>query len=146
MNFKEDVEFYLGKNRTFNYYGFDIMNDDITEEEEEEEEEEENASTKTDDVCPKCGKKACECKCSCGENKASVPADFGVTPEEIEMIKLIRKNGLGGNFVAETPEEKEMLKLAAKISKTKATVDDKTAGYAPSCKTKTVKESILNLR
>lgn len=140
MNFKEDVEFYLGKNRSFDYYGFDLMNDNIAEEDESSDE---NASTETDDVCPKCGKKACECKCSCG--KASVPADLGATPEEIEMIKLIKKNGgLGGKFVAETPEEKEMLKLAAKIAKTKATVDDKTAGFAPSCKT--VKESILKLK
>lgn len=78
------------------------------------------------------------------------PADFGSTPEEIEMIKLIKKNGgLGGKFVPETPEEKEMLKLAAKLvakSKSKASVkNDHTAGFAPSCGTekKNLKEEIL---
>lgn len=85
----------------------------------------------------------------CHASAGTPPADFGATPEEIEMIKLIKKNGgLGGKFVAETPEEKEMLKLAAKLagSKPKASVkDDKGAGYAPSCGTekKNLKEEIL---
>ena len=77
----------------------------------------------------------------------TAPSDFGATPEEIEMIKLIKKNGgLGGKFVAETPEEKEMLKLATKIAGSKAAVkDDHTAGFAPSVGTKkSIKEEILS--
>lgn len=46
MSFKENVEFYLkyGKNKSFNYYGFDIANDSIAEEEDEDNKE---ASVKT---------------------------------------------------------------------------------------------------
>ncbi len=166
MSFKEDVEFYLGLNKKFDYYGFDIANDSIAEEDEEEEE---TASVKTKDKCPVCGKAKCACKSSkrtgtpeeedddgWHASTGAMPADFGATPEEIEMLKLIKKNGgFGNNFVPETPEEKEMLKLAAEICKSKkskaAVKDDKTAGYAPSCDTscdttskKSLKEEILN--
>ena len=127
MNFKEDVEFYLKNNKGFNYYGFDIENGSIAEEDgsEEENSSDSEASVKTKEkkVCPKCGKKPCECEASLRTNTHgeedddgwhastnTAPSDFGATPEEIEMIKLIKKNGgLGGKFVAETPEEKEML-------------------------------------
>ena len=151
MSFKEDVEFYLGRQNKFDYYGFDIENDDIAEEDEEGGEEEASVKTKKKKNCPECGKEPCECSMKTsthGEedddgwhaSANTPPADFGATPEEIEMLRLIRKNGgLGGKFVPETPEEKEMLKLAAKIAasktKPKASVDDKTAGYAPSCDT-----------
>lgn len=170
MNFKEDVEFYLKNNKGFNYYGFDIENSSIAEEDGSEEETEASvktkekcgASVKTKEkkVCPKCGKKPCECEASLKTNTHgeedddgwhastnTAPSDFGATPEEIEMIKLIKKNGgLGGKFVAETPEEKEMLKLAAKIAGSKAAVkDDHTAGFAPSIETKkSIKEEILS--
>lgn len=85
----------------------------------------------------------------CCASTGTPPKDFGATPEEIEMIKLIRKNGgFGGSFKPETPEEVEMLKLAKSWTKksTKASVkDDKGAGYAPACKTsnKNLKEEIL---
>ena len=164
MNFKEDVEFYLKNNKGFNYYGFDIENGSIAEEDgsEEESSSDSEASVKTKEkkVCPKCGKKPCECEASLRTNTHgeedddgwhastnTAPSDFGATPEEIEMIKLIKKNGgLGGKFVAETPEEKEMLKLAAKIAGSKAAVkDDHTAGFAPSIETKkSIKEEILS--
>lgn len=139
MNFKDEVNFYLNK-QSKDYYGFDLMNDNIWEEEE---------------TCPKCGKTKKDCKCKGsvqtkthgeeddgGNWHASVPADFGATPEEIEMIKLIKKNKGLGKFNPETPEEKEMLKLAMKIAGN-ASVDDKTAGFAPSCQTKNIKEEIL---
>lgn len=168
MNFKEGVEFYLKNNRDFNYYGFDIANDSIAEDEDESGDEE--ASVKTKKTCSKCGKEPCECEASTKtKNKCEAsmktnthgeedddgwhastntpPSDFGATPEEVEMIKLIKKNGgLGGKFVPETPEEKEMLKLAAKIAGSKASVkDDHTAGYAPSVETKkSIKEEILS--
>lgn len=160
MNFKEDVEFYLKNNKDFNYYGFDIANDSIAEDEDEGEGGDEEASVKTKKTCPKCGKEPCKCNASAatgthGEedddgwhaSTNTAPSDFGATPEEIEMIKLIKKNGgLGGKFVAETPEEKEMLKLAAKIAGSKASVkNDHTAGYAPSVETKkSIKEEILS--
>ena len=170
MNFKEDVEFYLKNNKGFNYYGFDIENGSIAEEDGSEEETEASvktkekcgASVKTKEkkVCPKCGKKPCECEASLKTNTHgeedddgwhastnTAPSDFGATPEEIEMIKLIKKNGgLGGKFVAETPEEKEMLKLATKIAGSKAAVkNDHTAGFAPSVGTKkSIKEEILS--
>lgn len=167
MNFKENVEFYLKQNNKFNYYGFDVENGNIAEDDDTAEGAGTGAeaSTKTEKKgkkCPKCGKEPCECDASMrtkthGEedddgwhaSAGTPPADFGATPEEIEMIKLIKKNGgLGGKFVAETPEEKEMLKLAAKLAgnKSKASVkDDKGAGYAPSCGTekKNLKEEIL---
>lgn len=165
MAFKDDVEFYLKSNNKFDYYGFDIANDSIAEEEEEDE-----ASVKTKKKCSNCGDASCKCsekttpskdstKCSMetgthGEedddgwhaSAGTPPTDFGATPEEIEMIKLIKKNGgLGNSFVPETPEEKKMLELASKFAKPKASVkNDHTAGYAPSCKTeKSIKESIL---
>ena len=174
MNFKEDVEFYLKNNKGFNYYGFDIENGSIAEEDgsEEESSSDSEASVKTKEkcgasvktkekkVCPKCGKKPCECEASLKTNTHgeedddgwhastnTAPSDFGATPEEIEMIKLIKKNGgLGGKFVAETPEEKEMLRLAAKIAGSKAAVkNDHTAGFAPSIETKkSIKEEILS--
>ena len=164
MNFKEDVEFYLKNNKGFNYYGFDIENGSIAEEDgsEEESSSDSEASVKTKEkkVCPKCGKKPCECEASLKTNTHgeeddegwhastnTAPSDFGATPEEIEMIKLIKKNGgLGGKFVAETPEEKEMLKLATKIAGSKAAVkNDHTAGFAPSIETKkSIKEEILS--
>ncbi len=160
MNFKEDVEFYLKNNKGFNYYGFDIENSSIAEEDGSEEETEASVKTKEKKVCPKCGKKPCECEASLKTNTHgeedddgwhastnTAPSDFGATPEEIEMIKLIKKNGgLGGKFVAETPEEKEMLKLAAKIAGSKASVkNDHTAGFAPSVGTKkSIKEEILS--
>ena len=191
MNFKEDVEFYLKNNKGFNYYCFDIENGSIAEEDGSEEEsgsdseasvktkEKCGASVKTKEkkVCPKCGKKPCECEASLKTNTHgeedddgwhaslktnthgeedddgwhastnTAPSDFGATPEEIEMIKLIKKNGgLGGKFVAETPEEKEMLKLATKIAGSKAAVkNDHTAGFAPSIETKkSIKEEILS--
>lgn len=134
-SFKDDVLYYLGKNPS------DETPFDLFEGEEKEDEKEE-------DVCPECGKKSCECECGKDdkddEEKASKstetaggddgddgyhysvatgkPAsDFGATPEEIEMIKLIKKNnGLGKNFVPETPEEKEMLALMNKILKKSA--------------------------
>lgn len=165
MNFKDDVEFYLKKNNKFDYYGFDIANDSIAEEDEEteggdSESGSEEASVKTKKKCSCCGKDPCECNASKrtgthGEedddgwhaSTNTPPADFGATPEEIEMLKLIKKNGgLGGKFVAETPEEKKMLELAMKIAgKTKASVkDDHTAGFAPAVKTdKSLKEEIL---
>ena len=133
MNFKENVEFYLKQNNKFNYYGFDVENGNIAEDDDTAEGAGTGAeaSTKTEKKskkCPKCGKEPCECDASMKTNThgeedddgwhasaGTPPADFGATPEEIEMIKLIKKNGgLGGKFVAETPEEKEMLKLAAK--------------------------------
>lgn len=165
MSFKENVEFYLkyGENKNFNYYGFDIANDNIAEEDEENEDNKEaSVKTKKEKKCPKCGKKPCECEASMktgthGEedddgwhaSTGTPPKDFGATPEEIEMIKLIRKNGgFGGSFKPETPEEVEMLKLAKSWIKksTKSSVkDDKGAGYAPACKTsnKNLKEEIL---
>lgn len=180
MSFKENVEFYLkyGKNKSFNYYGFDIANDSIAEEEDEDNKEA-SVKTKKEKKCPKCGKEPCECDASmktgthgeedddgwhastqtkikggddddkCCASTGTPPKDFGATPEEIEMIKLIRKNGgFGGSFKPETPEEVEMLKLAKSWTKksTKASVkDDKGAGYAPACKTsnKNLKEEIL---
>ena len=181
MSFKENVEFYLkyGKNKSFNYYGFDIANDSIAEEDEDNKEA--SVKTKKEKKCPKCGKEPCECDASmrtgthgeedddgwhastqtkikggddddddkCCASTGTPPKDFGATPEEIEMIKLIRKNGgFGGSFKPETPEEVEMLKLAKSWTKksTKASVkDDKGAGYAPACKTsnKNLKEEIL---
>lgn len=167
MNFKEDVEFYLNSNKGFDYYGFNVAEGSVAEEDNTKEVDTgSEASVKTKKkgkkTCPECGKDPCECQASKktethGEedddgwhaSAGTPPADFGATPEEIEMIKLIKKNGgLGGKFVAETPEEKEMLKLAAKIagSKPKAAVkDDKGAGYAPSCKTSLKEEILRNL-
>ena len=134
-SFKDDVLYYLGKNPS------DETPFDLFEGEEKEDEKEE-------DTCPDCGKKSSECECGKDdkddEEKASKstetaggddgddgyrysvatgkPAsDFGATPEEIEMIKLIKKNnGLGKNFVPETPEEKEMFTLMNKILKKSA--------------------------
>jgi hypothetical protein len=138
-SFKDDVLYYLGKNPS------DETPFDLFEGEEKEDEKE--------DICPDCGKKSCECECGKDdkddkddEEKASKstetaggddgddgyhysvatgkPAvDFGATPEEIEMIKLIKKNnGLGKKFVPETPEEKEMLVLMNKILAKKSAV------------------------
>ena len=96
-----------------------------------EEEEEELASKKTEDKCPNCGKKTCECQCSKStETAGGDDGDDGyhystctekndkflageLTPEEKEMIALFRRNksGLAGKT---TPEEEKMLNLFRK--------------------------------
>lgn len=144
-SFKDDVLYYLGKNPS------DETPFDLFEGEEKEDEKE--------DICPDCGKKSCECECGKDDKddkddkeKASKStetaggddgddgyhysvatgkpaADFGATPEEIEMIKLIKKNnGLGKKFVPETPEEKEMLVLMNKILAKKSAVKTSLPG------------------
>lgn len=147
--FKEDVEFYLNKkNRGFNYYGFDVANDSIAEDDEGGDEGGDDASVKTGKgkkkVCPECGKEKCECDASMRTNTHGEEDDDGwhassttFTPEQVKLLKLIAKNnGLGKGFKPENDIEKEMLELASKMAETKASVDDKGAGYAPSVKTK----------
>jgi len=124
--FKDDVLYYLGKTPC-----------KLFEEEDDKKKEDD------EETCPECGKKSSECECEKvdDDEKASKstetaggddgddgyhysvatgkpPADFGATPEELEMIRVIKKNnGFGKSFVPETPEEKKMLELMNKILK-----------------------------
>ena len=136
MNFKNDVLFYLSN-----------INNIREEEDEETSDEGGEASCKT--VCPECGKKKCTCKKSVrtktvsdedsddyhGKENASVkgelPADFGNTKEEKEMIELMKRKNQPAEDFGATKEEKEMLKLAKK-RKEKSCV-------------KTMKESIMSV-
>ena len=122
MNFKEEVLFYLGKNKS--YHGFNFYEEDESGEIEDVEGSEAScktkkckedcASKKTEKACPECGKTEDKCKCKKsvqtgtkggdddedGDHVSAAvktekkedksPKDFGQTPEELEMIKLIR--------------------------------------------------------
>ena len=110
------------KNTVFSYLNSSIK---------EEEDDEELASKKTEEKCPKCGKKNCECQCSKStETAGGDDVDDGyhysanteknnkflagdLTPEEKEMIALFRrsKDRLAGKT---TPEEEKMLDLFRK--------------------------------
>lgn len=62
-----------------------------------------------------------------------------------EAVKKLRAAGVfGSNFRASTPEEKKLaLALAESLANSKASMDDKGAGFAPSVNTTNIKEEIL---
>lgn len=158
MAFKDDVEYFLKKGEGLNYYGLDVNTCNIAEEDDSDGGDGGDASKSTEKkVCPCCGKKKCECDASKStgtkggdddnDGYASVASD---SAKMAEMIAELRKNHqLPQNFRVETPEEKQIVAILYdnwkenQCLKSKASVDDKGAGFAPSVKTNNIKEEIL---
>lgn len=143
-NFKDDVLYYLGKNPSdeipFDLFEGEEKEDEDTcpecgkkpcecekekDEDKKSKDDEEKASKSTETAGGDDGDDGYHYSVATGKPAA----DFGATPEEIEMIKLIKKNnGLGKKFVPETPEEKEMLALMNKILAKKSAVKTSLPG------------------